>query len=138
MTLTAKQEKFAQEYIKTINQSEAYRRAYDVGKNTKPETVWVEACKLMANPNVAQRVYELQQEAKERTLVTVESLTEELNEAYKLAKQEKQPSAMTGAVSVKAKIHGLDVKKIDMTLAGDFSILDQAKKRLKKREKPES
>ena len=139
MKLTAKQEKFCQEYIKCGNQSEAYRAAYEVSKTTKPETVWCNSCQLMADTKVSQRVFELQQLAQERTLVTVESLTEELNDSHAMAKKEKQASAMTGATMGKAKLHGLDVHKIDMTLSGNISVdnLEKGRKRALKREKPE-
>ena len=35
--LTPKQRKFAEEYVNTGNASEAYRRAYDVGKITRKD-----------------------------------------------------------------------------------------------------
>jgi phage terminase small subunit len=127
--LTAKQEMFCQEYIKCGNQSEAYRNSYEVKENTKPETVWCNSCQLMADTKVAQRVFELQQLAQERTLVTVESLTEELNESHDMAKQEKQAAAMTGATMGKAKIHGLDVNKVEFVNPLTISI-DKADKDL--------
>lgn len=138
--LTAKQEKFCQEYIRCSNQSEAYRTVYNVKKDRKPEYVWTDACVLMANPKVAQRVFELQQLAQERTLVTVESLTNELNENRDFAKQQKQPAAMTSATMGKAKIHGLDAQKIDMTIKASVEQVDNLEKgreRALKREKPE-
>ena len=120
--LTAKQEKFCQEYIKCGNQSEAYRQAYDVSKNTKDESVWVNACKLMADAKVSQRVYELQEKALERTLVTVESLTIELEEARAMAQDTGQPAAMTSASMGKAKIHGFDVQKHQVEASFSVSI----------------
>lgn len=112
--LTAKQEKFCQEYIKCGNQSEAYRLSYEVGEKTKDKTVWEAACRVMADSKVSARVFDLQQLAQERTLVTVKSLTEELDEARELAKDIKQPAAMTGASMGKAKLHGLDIQKLDV------------------------
>lgn len=105
---------FCQEFIKCGNQSEAYRTAYDVGETAKSEGIWVNACKVMANAKVSLRVFELQELAQERTLVTVESLSKELDEARAMAIKTKQPSAMTGASMGKAKLHGLDVQKIDL------------------------
>jgi len=78
----------------------------------------------MANPKVSLRVFELQEMAQERTLVTVQSLTTELDEAKELAIKTNQPSAMTGAIMGKAKLHGLDVNKHDfkgnLALATNF------------------
>lgn len=113
--LTPKQEAFALKYVECGNQSEAYRTCYDVGENTKPQTVWVKACELMANGKVSARVFELHEAAQERTLVTVESLTEELNESRELAVTQDNAGEMTKATMAKAKIHGLDVHKIDLT-----------------------
>ena len=120
---TDKKEAFCQAYILCNNQSQAYRETYDVKEGTKPETVWSNACQLMSDTKVAQRVYELQQVVQERTLVTVESLCEELEEARELALSTEQPSAVTGAVMAKAKLHGLDINKTEIAGAGGGSVL---------------
>lgn len=122
--LTAKQEAFCRAFIETGNASEAYRIAYDVGENTKPETVWKRSSELLSNGAVSGRVAELKAEAAERLMVTVQSLTEELNEARDLAKKVENPAAMTGAIMGKAKLHGLLVDKqesrvFSVTLSGD-------------------
>ena len=114
--LTPKQEAFAQKFVECGNASEAYRTAYDVGENTTAGSIWVNACKTLGNDKVAQRVAELQQMAQERTLVTIESLTAELNQSRKLAEDQENPSEMTKATMAKAKIHGLDVHKIDASV----------------------
>ena len=54
-TLTSKQEHFAQLVSRGETLTDAYRSAYDA-ENMKPSSVWVEACKLNQNPNVALRV----------------------------------------------------------------------------------
>lgn len=112
--LTPKQEQFARKYVECGNASEAYRYAYNVGEKTLPKTVWEESCKVLAGPKVSARVFELQEAAKERTLVTVESLTKELNESRALAVEQDNPSEMTKATMAKAKLHGLDVHKVDL------------------------
>lgn len=123
--MTPKQEAFARKYVECGNASEAYRTAYNVGKNTKPETVWNDAHKLLLKPEVAARVMELQNKAAERTIVTVESLTEELNEARELAVRDEDPSELRQNTMAKAKLHGLDVHKVDVkgnvnvTITGD-------------------
>ena len=111
--LTPKKEAFACKNEETRNASEAYRQSYDVGENTKPETIWVKASELMANGKVAARVFQLQEAARERTLVTVESLTKELEEARAMADGLKNPAAMTGAIMGKAKLNGLLIDKND-------------------------
>lgn len=78
LTLTPKQERFARAYIETGNASEAYRRSYNVKTTTKPERVHSDACKVLANPKVAQRVAELQAHHAKRHDITVDKIVREL------------------------------------------------------------
>ena len=112
MSLTPKQEAFALKYVECGNASEAYRHAYDAEKS-KPEVIWVNASKTLANAKVAIRVMELQEKAQERTLITVESLCAELDEDRQLARDEGQASAAISAVMGKAKLNGLLIDKVD-------------------------
>jgi phage terminase small subunit len=112
--LTQKREAFCLAYIETGNQSEAYRAAFDA-ENMKAETVHKRASELMANGGVRGRIAELQAQAVERALVSVQSLTEELEEARALALREGQPSAAVSASMGKAKLHGLLVDKAELT-----------------------
>tara|TARA_R110000744_G_scaffold371480_2_gene482503 strand:- start:1085 stop:1489 length:405 start_codon:yes stop_codon:yes gene_type:complete len=120
--LTPKQEAFARVYVETSNASEAYRQSYNVGENTKPETVWRKACEVLANGKVGARVAELQLAAQERTLVTVESITKELEAARKKAEGLGNPGAMTGAIMGKAKVNGLLIEKVDVKAAFSVTI----------------
>lgn len=117
--LTPKQEAFALAFVELGSGAGAYRDAYDVSPDIKPETVWSEASRLLADPKVSARVIELQEAAAERTLVTVESITAELDEAKTLAQIEKQPAAMTSAIMGKAKVNGLLIDKQDVTSNGE-------------------
>lgn len=112
--LTAKREAFAVAYVETGNASEAYRRSFNAEK-TQPHVVHVKASELLADGKVKVRVQELQAQAAERALVTVQSLTQELEEARALALQEGQPSAAVSASMGKAKLHGLLVDKAELT-----------------------
>lgn len=121
--LTAKQEAFALAYVETRNASEAYRRSYNA-ENTKPEVVWVKASELLSHGKVSVRIAELMMALEERMMVTVESITKELDQARDLAKDEKQAAAMTTAIMGKAKLHGLlvdrqEVKNFNVTISGD-------------------
>lgn len=112
--LTPKQEAFALAYVETGNASEAYRRAYDA-ENMKPESIWVEACRTLGAPNVGLRIMELQQEARERTLVTVETITKELEAIRGKALDADQYAPAVSAVMGKAKVNGLLIDKADVT-----------------------
>lgn len=74
--LTPKQEKFAQGLFAGLSQREAYIAAYNTQKMSN-NAIDVEACKLAANPKVALRLTELQNEFKERNMVTVERVLQE-------------------------------------------------------------
>jgi len=114
--LTAKEEAFCTEYVLTSNASEAYRNACDVSEGTKPESIWQSASRMMAKVKVSSRIMELQAEARERSLVTVESITKELDENRKKADDLDQPAAMNTATATKAKLHGLMVDKAEQTI----------------------
>ena len=68
--LTPKQSKFAEEYVNTGNASEAYRRAYDVGADTKLETIATKASHLLAQYNISTRVQELKTKEAEAFQIT--------------------------------------------------------------------
>lgn len=112
MALTDKQEKFCLAHIETGNASEAYRRAYNAA-DMKPETIHKRSSELMSNREVAGRIEQLRQAAAERAIVSVLSLTEELEQARALALATAQASAAVSASMGKAKLHGLLTDKID-------------------------
>lgn len=70
-------------------QGKPYRSAFDVRENTKPETIWSEASRLLADPKVSARVGELQAMARDMALISVGTLTKELEEARSMAMTEK-------------------------------------------------
>lgn len=57
--LNMKQQKFCQEYIKDLNATQAYLRAY---RPKKESTARINGCKLLANTNISQKINELQSE----------------------------------------------------------------------------
>ena len=75
--LTARQEAFAQAYLRTLSGAEAYREAYST-KTKRENTIHCEASKLLVHPKVTQRVAQLQSEAAERNEVTVDKVVNEL------------------------------------------------------------
>lgn len=117
--LTPKQESFAQKYVELGNASEAYRQSYDA-ENMADKTVWEEASLLLDNPKVAPRVAELRAAHRERHNVTVDSITQELEEARSLAKLKEQTASMVSASMGKAKLHGLIEDKTN--LSGEMSV----------------
>ncbi len=103
--MTPKQEAFAQAYIETGNASEAYRRAYNA-KKMKPESINVNACKLLADAKVSQRVAELKAEHARRHEVTVDDIRQMLLEDRTFAREKENPAAAVSATMGLAKLYG--------------------------------
>ena len=111
--ITVKQEAFALAYVETGNASEAYRRAYDVKPDAKPEGIWVDACKTLGKPNVALRVMQLKEQHAKRHDITVDSLTDMLVSDRELARKVEEPKAAIDAVMAIAKLHGKIIDKVE-------------------------
>jgi phage terminase small subunit len=120
--LTIKQEKFCQEYVKTGNASEAYRRAYSAGKMTA-KSITETAAQLMTNLNVSSRVSELKAKTAERNEITVDDLVAELEEARKLAKETEQTSSMVSATMGKGKLLGMIIDRKEITVHSQISAM---------------
>ena len=93
-------EVFAQELAKGASQTDAYEAAGYSRDRTG-------ASRLSTNANIGERVAQLQHDAAERTVLTIAGLTEELEEARKLAISSKNASAAVSATMAKARLNGL-------------------------------
>lgn len=71
------------------------------------------ASRLWRSPVIMEYVEKLREEMRERFMVTVESLTEELEEARVIAREDRVPTAMVSATMGKAKLYGLDKQVIE-------------------------
>lgn len=110
--LTPKQEAFCLAYLETGNASEAYRRAYNAS-NMKPESINVNASKLLSDAKIALRLDELRKPVIERHRITVDDLLRELEEARQMAIKDRAPAPAVSATMGKAKILGYDKQIID-------------------------
>lgn len=108
MSLTPKQEAFAQAIADGKTQSDAYRSAFDVSPTTKPETIHKRASELMSDGEVTGRVEELKQALSAKALWTREMSVKALARAYKIAEDTRNPSGMTGAVKELNAMHGFN------------------------------
>lgn len=107
----ARHEKFAQELVKGKSADDAYATA-----GYKPDRG--HASRLASNGNIMARIKELQSVSVERTLVTLDSLTQELEDARSGAMTAKQHAAAVTASMGKAKLHGLLIEKNEHTGKG--------------------
>jgi hypothetical protein len=78
------------------------------------------ACRLNADENIQARLAELQGEAARSAKVTVESICRDLDEANALAKAKGQAAAMVSAATLRAKLAGLMVERVEVGNPGDF------------------
>lgn len=113
-------EAFAREIAKGSTLTKAYLKA---GYETTDAGAAASACRLLNDVRVTSRIAELQDLAAQKTLVTIEKLTDELEEARELAmKDDKGAAAAVSAVMAKAKLHGLDVNKVDAKVNGNITL----------------
>jgi hypothetical protein len=114
MDLTDKQEKFAQGIAKGLTQADAYREAYDC-EDMVDNTVYKEACLLMNNPKITERVKELKERNLEKNYDRdVRYYLEKLEEIRQKAVAEGQYSAAVSAIKEDAKISGVYVEKAEV------------------------
>lgn len=116
MALTPQQEKFAQSVASGMNQSDAYRSAYKVKDTTKPESVNVNASKLMADANIALRVEELRKPIVKAAQLTLEQHLNDLKGLRNMATKEGQYSAAISAEVARGKAAGLYTDKVEATV----------------------
>lgn len=122
MLLTAKKEAFARAVASGMNQSDAYRAAYKVRPDTKPESVNQSASRIMADVNVMSRVAELRAPAAKKAQITLESHLEDLLMLRDRALEEKQYSAAITAEVARGKASGVHVERSEVTGKGGGAI----------------
>lgn len=113
MKLTPKQDRFCQRYVELGDASAAYRAVYQTDK-MKPATINRNAKALLDNSKIATRIKTLRQNHQQRHDLTVDKLTEQIEEARKLALDRGQPAAAVSACLAMAKIHGLAKRPRDL------------------------
>ena len=104
MSLTAKQESFAQLRATGVNRSDAYRAVADVGENTTESSIWESASRMDADVKVMSRITQLKDEIAAQSLWTrLDSVTVLKTIAHDA---ETKANDKTGAVKVLNEMHG--------------------------------
>ena len=114
MTLTSKQERFAQEIASGKTQADAYRAAFDVHANTKSETIHKRASELMKNGAITGRVEELRKPIIEEVGITLKIHLEDLKRLRNAAVQNGQYGAAITAEVARGKAAGIHVEKSEV------------------------
>ena len=124
MSLTPKQERFAQCFADGMSQADAYRTAFNVREGTKAETCQANASRIMADSKVLARVSELQAKLEKKALWTREMSVKALVAAYK----EGKPSDKISAVKELNNMHGFNApQKLDIKADIAVSAIDVSK-----------
>lgn len=114
MSLTPKQEAFAQAVATGKTQADAYRLAFNATK-MKAATIQQSASRLMADRKVSARVEELRKPVVEAVQVTLEAHLRRLEELSKKAEDEGKYAAAVTAEIARGKASGLYVEKAELT-----------------------
>lgn len=118
MSLTPKQEKFAQEVASGKSQADAYRAAYNCAKS-KPESIVQNASRLMADANVSSRVAELKAQLSEKALWSRE---DSVNALLSVIQNPDKQRDVVAAVKELNLMHGYEAPK-EIKHSGGVTIL---------------
>lgn len=123
-TLNPRHALFVRHYRKTNVAARAYLMAgYRPASRNSLDAA---ASRLLRHHKVQLRIRELDRQMAERTRVTVESLTDDLNRIMQGAEADKQYAAAKGAVDTKAKLHGHLIDRKETGAPGDFASMQNA------------
>lgn len=101
-------ERFVYAWLTSNDRIESYIEHVARNKNMGRTAASGAAGKLLRQPAIKARIAELMAEMDDLYMVTLASVTRELNESRALAMTLNQPSAATQATMAKAKLHGLE------------------------------
>jgi hypothetical protein len=123
--LTSKQELFSQEYVKGNNASDAYRKAYNVSKNSKQATVWRSAHEVLKNHKVTARIKALTKRKEETALTTTLSLSRYIVERLVEETKGENPSSRLKALELLGRHRDIDLfnpeSKVNVTVNNNRS-----------------
>ena len=123
--LTSKQELFSQEYVKGNNASDAYRKAYNVSKNSKQATVWRSAHEVLKNPKVTARIKALTKRKEDTALTTTLSLSRYIVERLVEETKGENPSSRLKALELLGRHRDIDLfnpeSKVNVTVNNNRS-----------------
>lgn len=114
MALTPKQEKFCQNIVSGMNQSDAYRGAYDC-EGMQPTTINDEAWRTINLPHISQRIEQLRLPIAERIGMGLEEYLREMIALKNAAQSDEDHSPAIKAHELIGKCLGYYVTKTELT-----------------------
>jgi len=112
--LTEQQERFCVNIVSGMNQTAAYKDAYDAEK-MKIETIYVEASRLMDDPKITLRIEELRKEARNDKIIDTMQRKEMLTQWF--FDDTKKEDSRLKALDMLNKMDGEYIEKVN--LSGD-------------------
>jgi hypothetical protein len=129
--LTPQQEQFAQLVAGGVNKTEAYRRAYNVGPDTKPESITRQAVAVAQNLKVASRIAQLNQA---QTRATVHSASEIrakcVSGLIETLEGTSTPQAKLKAIELLGKMPGVDLFRDTLVTQADTRTAQEVEQEL--------
>lgn len=116
--LTPKQEKFAQFLEEGMNQSDAYRKAFDPPKS-KDKTIHETASRLVKTSKIEARREEIRKPIIEKIGYSIEEHLERLDQLSKDAAREGQFTAAVSSEIHRGRCSGFYVERVDHTTNGE-------------------
>ena len=110
--LTPKQEAFCAAYLELGNATEAYKRAYNA-VNMKPESIRVQAAKMLVRPNIALRIQEMRAPVVAAAQLTLDQHLRTLLELRDGALSAEKYSAAVTAEIARGKASGFYTEKVE-------------------------
>lgn len=117
--LTAKQEEFAQNIIKGMNQADAYRSAYNTSRMTD-KTIHEKASRMANDNKVRARITELRGELAKDSIMTAQKRLEWLTEAVQ--SEDVSVNDKLRAIDIMNKMQGEYVQKVQAEVTNAVNI----------------
>lgn len=114
-------ERFAKNMALGMSQAVAYRKAGY--KAQTPCTAWTGGSKLVRNPKVSGRIYELLSKSETDLIVDRNTMTNVFTDLLHSARTAGNYNAAKGAADSLAKLHGLMIDRKETGRPGDFSAM---------------
>lgn len=114
--LTPKQHKFCLKYVESGNASLAYREVYDCS-GSKPSTVSRKAKELLDNGKITAKINELCNMHQQRHQVTIDSLSNQLDEDRDFARQNGHSAALPGKEKPGTLLPDLGIRNLGVVQA---------------------
>ena len=129
--LTMKQHRFVDEYIKTGNASESYRRSYDC-KNSTNRTIQINAAKLLSNTIVALAIKREKERLSRSSRLGSKDIENNLFSIFERSLETDQLNTARACMMDIAKLNGLIIQKQEQqinTTVNHVSLLEAVKAR---------